>query len=306
MSAEKFEGNERAMGEETKESDGEAASASSRSSDEEGGSRKRKAQQDDEMLDNRLDFQKHKCEDLRAQLKLLDAGTCPEFLEQCKAVDSKLEEELAVIALLRKRHVDATSSLYDFDVAAAQKINRNAKSEIKDELRSSILDQIREIDDTMKLEASTRRISQRKLRSKTKCEEDPDAAGEGGEKYADPATCVEIFKRNFALAEEEVDADLKMIVDSWHETAVEFRRAQDFISVTVEGGLLMYDDLSVEKGHFILVQSEADQTQARGVVTAIRRKEIHLKSQSGGKWKIQVEHLRTGRVKIFPGDTPTE
>lgn len=212
---------------------------------------------------------------------------------------------MSVINMRRQRHIDATSKLYDFDVHAAENVAKDLKEELKQDLRRSLMEQIKMIDHTIKYHISARRTSKRRLRSKTKSDEESAANGEGPNKYANPETCVEVFKRHFSLPAEDVDKDMKEIADNWHKSAVEFRRSQDFISVIVERGRLRYDDWDIERGTFVLVQSEANQTQERGHITAIRKKEIHLKSKNGHKWQIRVEHLRTGRVHLFRGDTPT-
>ena len=100
-----------------------------------------------------------------------------------------------------------------------------------------------------------------------------------------------------------MEGDLKQIADNWHEAAVDFRKSQRFIPVKVERGRMQYDDLHFETGAYVLIQSEENNTQVKGHLIKILKKEIHVKTRTGKKWQIQVERLRTGNVFLFPGNT---
>ena len=186
---------------------------------------------------------------------------------------------------------------------AAKDILSNSKKELKEELRREIIEELRELDTSIKAESMSRRVSQRNLRSKAKAHDEDDGEStskEGSIRGLSP--CVSHFRRSFSLTEDEVEGDLKQIADEWHEAAVDFRKTQNFIPVTVESGKMQYDDLHFERGDYVLIQSEFTKMQALGHLVAVRKKEIHVKTRTGKKWQIQVEHLRTGRVFLFPGN----
>ena len=205
--------------------------------------------------------------------------------------------------MFRRQHVSATNALYDFDVRAAKDILNNAKKELKDEMRREIMEELRELDTSIKADSMSRRVSQRNLRSKAKTEDEKDGDNKSKESMRGLSPCVTNFRRSFCLTEDEMEGDLKQIADDWHEVAVNFRKSQGFIPVKVERGRMQYDDLHFETGDYVLIQSEENNTQVKGHLIKILKKEIHVKTRTGKKWQIQVERLRTGNVFMFPGNT---
>lgn len=241
----------------------------------------------------RIDFHKHKTRDLKQRLKEIEKGTCKEYKEECKILDIKTEKELKTITLLREAHLKATNQLYNFDNMAARDGNHDSKIALKAQLRNAVLEEIKEIDDLVRSESSFRRVSKRNLRSKSKTDDVPNGTAHG-------TSCLASFRLHFPLTMSEVDEDLRIIADDWHKAALDFKKSQDFIPVVVTHGKLKYDDLVVERGSHVLIQSELTQTQTEGHVLSIRRNEIRIKCKDGKKWQVQIEHLRTGRVHLFP------
>ena len=224
-----------------------------------------------------------------------------DFLDQCKEFDSKYDDDLAKINMFRTQHVAATNALYDFDVRAAKDVLNNAKKELKEEFRREIMEELRELGTSIKADSMSRRVSQRNLRSKAKAQDEKEE-NKSKENVRGLSPCVTNFRRSFCLTEDEMEGDLKQIADNWHKAAVDFRKTQSFVPVKVEGGRMQYDDLHFERGDYVLIQSELTKMQERGHLVAVRKKEIHVKTRTGKKWQIQVEHLRNGRVFLFPGN----
>ena len=52
------------------------------------------------------------------------AGTCQDYIDQCKDLDVKLEESLARVEVLRAAHLLATNQMYDFEKVALRDFNK--------------------------------------------------------------------------------------------------------------------------------------------------------------------------------------
>jgi len=243
-------------------------------------------------------FGEKKSTDLRSRIKRIDSGRCEQYVDACTALDLKMRKELEKIELLRQVHALSTNNLYDFDCMAARHANRDDKEELKANMRKSAIDELNEMGHVTKnADAASRRTSKRNLRSKAK----PDEGLMNGNN-AHVSMCVTTFRSHFLLSEQEMDDDLTRITDDWHRMADDFKKSQDY-PVSVEGGTLKYDNLVLEVGSYVLVQSEHTQTEATGHIRSITSQEMRVKcSTTGQRWQIQIEHLRTGRVHLFPGN----
>ena len=85
-------------------------------------------------------------------------------------------------------------------------------------MRREIMEELRELDTSIKADSMSRRVSQRNLRSKAKI----GAKREQIKESMRSPVCVTNFRRSFVLTEDEMEGDLKQIADNWHEAAVDF------------------------------------------------------------------------------------
>jgi hypothetical protein len=108
------------------------------------------------------------------------------------------------------------------------------------------------------------------------------------------------FPIQFSVPAEAVAADLTAIHQEWLAHAHKYlsqSEVQD-AAVRVEDGKLFMNELVVEKGMDVIVNSEVSRESFFGVVTAVAPTEIFFKLSDGSKSRVLLAHLRSGRCKI--------
>ena len=112
--------------------------------------------------------------------------------------------------MFRRQHVSATNALYDFDVRAAKDILNNSKKELKDEMRREIMEELRELDTSIKADSMSRRVSQRNLRSKAKIEDEKEGENKSKESMRGLSPCVTNFRNPKHFKIQQILANLKL------------------------------------------------------------------------------------------------
>jgi hypothetical protein len=232
------------------------------------------------------------------RLSFFRAGTHTEFLNKCSLFEQEKHNLLQQAEQNKQRQLDNITSLFEYEVKAAEDIFQGKLREQKERMAADWSGKIKRAEDDRDGKAVTdvERIATRQLRSKSS---KSDGHGGHAPRKAGPSGAISA-SYNRVLAEEEVMKDMRAIHKDWKLNASKYSASSHYeVRTLAKNGQLFYKDLPpLEKGHHVSVFSEASQEELHGIITGINATEVFVKIDGGAKTRLYLKNLRNGRSRI--------
>ena len=220
--------------------------------------------------------------------------------------------------------MSATEQMFDYARHAADRICENAKTEAQAAMLRELSERAVEIaragagntatNGGVGSGAAAEARAARKLRSKVKAEEaerTEDAVADGGEGGAGAGAgagadasfsgLLAPAPLTLALPRDEALSDLRFIYREWKAVARRWGSfaAAALVPARVERQRLLVGNESFAKGDAVAVFSELTRQEFPGVVFAVAPTEAIIRLSDGTRCRVQLQHLRNGRVAIY-------
>ena len=232
---------------------------------------------------------------LQAEISQLEKGEHPDFKNKCIAFEQEKHSAVKQAERRKQDQIDNISSLFDFELKAGEDVFNHKVKEQQERMLEEWKQKLKRAQDESegKPVVDGERMATRQLRSKTTKEDDAKPKKRG------PAGATGVLGYSRQLPDDDIMKDLRAIHNDWKQHASKFSAASSYeVKVFVKNGQLYYKDLVLEKGHHVVVFSEASQEDMYGVITSVNATEVLVKMEGGQKNRIYVKNLRNGRCTI--------
>lgn len=245
---------------------------------------------------------------LEGEIAQIEAGDHPEVETRKKVFESVRREALERAEYRKQLALEVAEAMLKYEKTAADDVFRDSCEEVKRLLKEGVRDQLQLLKEKMEdmtNTANARKRSTRKLRSKTKKEddgkeEDPVAAARAVADASLVSSVDWVPPISQHLSEPEILSDLKQVHSEWKDFADRFSKTPMGALLPVETSVnaLRIGEDTFTKGERVVVTSELTHEDFFCTLASIGAGEIGLRLNDGSRSRLPISLLEQRRCVI--------